>query len=186
MQLAVALDTETTGFCEPEHRLVEVYLDLVDLQARKKLYTFYRRINPLRSMPAEAQRVHGISGADLLNEQPFEVIGPVLRQVLDKAQLFVAHNAEFDFKFLNMEFDRISQPVLDLPVFCTMEKSIWAAPTGKKPSLKELCFAMEVEYDDAKAHAAAYDVEVMTECLFRGLEWGNYTLPAGPALQMAA
>lgn len=183
--LLATLDTETTGFCEPEHRIVEVYIDLVDLTKRKKIWSYKKRINPKRNMPAEAQRVHGISINDLMNEPDWETTGPVVHQILTKAQIGVAHNADFDRDFLNMEFKRIGLAPIAIPFFCTMEHGIWATPNGKKPSLMELCYACEVPYDKALAHAAEYDVDRMNECLFRGLDWGFYNLNPSSALVAA-
>lgn len=184
--ILATLDTETTGFCEPDHRIVEVYIDLIDFASRKTLLSYNKRINPKRNMPADAQRVHGISINDLLNEPDWETTGPLVRKILAKSHVIVAHNAEFDVDFLNMEFKRIGEAPLSQTVFCTMENGIWAAPTGKKPSLQELCFACEVPYDPSLAHAAEYDVQRMTDCLFRGLDWGFYNLSPAPALQVAA
>lgn len=176
--IASELDIETTGFCEPEHRIVEVRIDLVNMTAKDKpFWSYEQRINPLRNMPAEAQRVHGISGSELMDKPTWEVVGPTVHQILNKSQFFVIHNAEFDFNFLNMEFKRIGLPALTQPYVCTMENGIWAAPNGKKPSLQELCFACGVSYDPALAHAAAYDVDRMHQCFVKGLDWGFYSLP---------
>lgn len=184
--IAAALDTETTGFCEPEHRIVEVYIDLLNVPARKAIWSYEQRVNPLRNMPADAQRVHGISGSDLVNCPTWETIGPTVHKVLHKANFLVIHNAEFDVNFLNMEFKRIGLSPLAMPYVCTMESGIWAAPTGKKPSLQELCFACEVDYDPSLAHAAAYDVRKMNECFFKGLSWGFFSIPEGVEMKMAA
>lgn len=172
--IIATLDTETTGFCEPEHRLVEVYIDFVDLGTKRSLGVLNQRINPKRNMPAEAQRVHGISMSDLMNQPDWETVGPKVHAVLTKASICVAHNAHFDKGFLNMEFQRIGLPALTQPFFCTMENGIWATSSGKKPSLMELCFACDVTYDPTLAHAASYDVQRMNECLFKGMDWGFF------------
>ena len=178
MTLVCSLDTETTGFCEPDHRLVEVYIDVLNTATGKVMFSYDQRINPKRNMPAEAQRVHGIASTDLMNKPDWEEIGPKVHQVLSKIPIRVAHNAEFDQSFLNMEFKRIGLAPLTDPFFCTMEHGIWATPNGKKPSLLELCFACDVSYDPALAHAASYDVQRMNDCLLKGIAWGFYTLPA--------
>lgn len=175
--IIASTDVETTGFLEPDHRIVEVYVDLITSGDQKVIYTYEQRINPLRSMPAEAQRVHHISGAELIGKPSFEVVGPMIHKILGKADIFVAHNAQFDFGFYNQEFVRIGLTPLTTPVFCTMEEGIWASPTGKKPALRELCYAMDIEYDPSLAHAASYDVKRMNECFFRGVQWGWFTLP---------
>lgn len=184
--LIASLDTETTGLCEPDHRIVEVYIDLIDLASRKTLLSYNKRINPKRNMPAEAQRIHGISSSDLMNQPDWEEIGPLVRKIIAKSSVIVAHNAQFDVDFLNMEFKRIGEPPITQTVFCTMENGIWASPTGKKPSLQELCFACEVPYDPSLAHAADYDVGRLNECLYRGIDWGFYNLSPAPVLRAAA
>lgn len=172
-----ALDTETTGFCEPEHRIIEIHIDLVDLDKQKKIWSYDQRINPLRNIPADAQRVHGISISDVAGKPAWEQVGPLVHKILDKSQFMLIHNAEFDHKFLDMEFGRIGLPALTMPSYCTMENGIWAAPTGKKPSLQELCFACGVDYDTTDAHAADYDVDRMTQCYLKGVSWGFYDIP---------
>lgn len=186
MALGACLDIETTGLLEPEHRIVEIRIDLIDPHKRKKVWDYEQRINPERNMPAEAQRVHHISGGELLNMPNWNVVGLKVHMILNKAQFLVIHNAKFDFGFLNMEFERIGLTKLTMPVVCTMEEGIWASPTGKKPSLMELCFACGVIYDPALAHAAAYDVDRTVECFYKGLSWGFYSIPAALEQKIAA
>ena len=83
----------------------------------------------------------------------------------------------FDGPFIAAELNRIGVNVPDVHSFCTMENARWACPDGKLPRLGELCFAMGVDYDPAKAHAAEYDVQVMMDCYFKGLLRGFYQLP---------
>lgn len=184
--LIAGLDTETTGFCEPEHRIVEAYIDLYSAADRRKLWTMNQRINPLRNIPADATRVHHITNSDVADKPTWETIGPLVHKALNKAQLLVIHNAEFDYNFLNMEFARIGLPKLTMPALCTMESGIWATSNGKKPSLAELCFACDVDYNPSLAHAADYDVGVMMECFWRGLSWGFFMLPEGASLNQVA
>jgi len=78
---------------------------------------------------------------------------------------------------------------MDIPhteVFDTMTEGRWATPDGKLPKLQELCFALEVEYDTNKAHAAEYDVDVMMECLWKGIDCGFFTLPKSIRQEIAA
>lgn len=173
----VFLDTETTGFVEPEHRLVEFYGEVWDMKARQRLDLLDQRIDPKRSMPIEAQRVHNISMSDLIGQPEWPTVAPAIMAMIQGADLAVAHNAEFDREFLNMELRRIGLATPSTPWFCTMENASWATPIGKKASLSELCYAMEVPYDPSLAHAASYDVGVMRECFFRAVDWGFFTLP---------
>lgn len=170
--LIASLDTETTGFLAPDHRLIEVYIDLS--RNGKSLFTYDQRIDPQRSIPIEAQRVHKITSSDLMGKPKWEEIGPVVHKILSKADHYVIHNAEFDLGFLKQEFARIGLALPERPFTCTMEEGIWATPDGKKPRLQELCFACGVEYDPTLAHAASYDVIKMRECFFIARKWGFY------------
>ena len=173
----VGLDLETTGLFAPEHRIIEVYAGVWDSDTRKLASFINQRIDPERSIMAEAQRVHGISLLDLVGKPKFKDVAPALHGMLARADLLVAHNgAEFDLPFLNMEFKRVGLSKIETPMFDTMTAGRWATAFGKVPNLGELCFACDVSYDTSKAHAASYDVDVMMECFFKGIEWHNFEL----------
>jgi len=118
----IVLDTETTGL-DPEQgdRIVEI--GAVELWNHMPTgETWQEYINPQRSMPSDAFRMHGI-GADLLD--PPQVPEPGAVTLKDKpiferiAQAFldfvgdsrlVIHNVEFDLKFLNAELVSANLP----------------------------------------------------------------------------
>lgn len=179
MTLVCGYDIETTGLCEPEHRIIEVYAHIWDLEkgvpAAKPLYT---RINPQRNIDPAAQRVHGISLMDVASCKTWEEVASPIRRYLEAAHYGVAHNGkEFDLRFLNMEFKRVGLPELTRPVIDTMEQARWATAVGKLPSLGELAFACDVAYDPLQAHKADYDVGIMMECFMRAYRWGWFKLP---------
>lgn len=167
-------DIETTGFNTPEHRIVEVYIGLWDSDTRILVDTYFQRIDPERPIPAEAQRVHGITAADVAGKPNwFEVAGE-LRAFLRRADVIVGHNwLDFDGPFIDRELKRIGLDPVVKPVIDTTHAR-WATPNGKVPNLQELCFACEVPYDPALAHKADYDVGVMMEAFFRGIDWGFF------------
>lgn len=180
------LDIETTGFLDnPDHRIVEVYLAL--WRGRKKVAEYERRINPQRSMPLDAERVHGISGGMLLNCPTWDQLAPTIHATLSKADVYIWHNGdEFDGPFLDREFKRVGLPGLPEKLSVdTMLQGVWATHDGKKPTLKELCWTLDVPYDESLAHAAAYDVDRMVECFFKALDWGYFELPVQQAAEAA-
>lgn len=170
--LIAPLDLETTGFLEPEHRIIEVYIGL--MRTDKMVWNYEQRVNPKRPIPADAVRVHGINTSDLVGKPDWETVGPIVHKILSKADFYMAHNAEFDTGFLKQELKRIGLELPNNPVICTMNGGLWATPDGKKPNMMELCYALDVSYDKAKAHAAAYDVEKMVECYWAGRRLGFY------------
>lgn len=187
MTLIVGIDTETTGLEPGEHRIIEVCCQVYDLASRTRRINFVQRINPQRSITASAQAIHGISSADLIGCPLWEEVGPKVRLIIERCGLIVWHNGhEFDRKFLDAELERIGQKKITTPDFDTMLEARWATPVGAVPSLQALCFACDVPYDVDEAHAADYDVTVMMECFFRGLDWGFFRLPEAIAERVAA
>ncbi len=171
--LVAAIDIETTGILDPEHRILEIYIDL--LRGRNRVFSFNQRVDPGRAISAEAQRVHGITMSDLIGKPTWSTVGPAVFKVLSKASGYVWHNGdEFDGPFIHQELTRIGLHLPPRPSHDTMKLGVWATPNGKKPNLSELCFACGVPYDPALAHAADYDVHKMEECYWLGQDWGFY------------
>tara|TARA_B100002049_G_scaffold232199_1_gene210978 strand:- start:1502 stop:2065 length:564 start_codon:yes stop_codon:yes gene_type:complete len=171
-------DLETTGLDFNDHRIIEISLILYHWPSRRELLNFTRRIYPGRSIDPKAQAVHRIALEDLEGCPTFEQMAEQVNKILAKCNVLVAHNAmSFDVPFLAAELNRVKQPVpTHLSVVDTLD-SRWATPDGKKPKLMELAFALGVDYDTEQAHAAEYDVRVMMECLFRGIDMGFFALP---------
>ena len=70
----VFLDTETTGLSFRDgHKIVEIAcIETKDLIPTGKV--FHKLINPNRSMPAEAFKVHGFSEEFLKNKETFDKV----------------------------------------------------------------------------------------------------------------
>lgn len=178
-------DIETTGFMDGDaHRIVEIAMVIVDLQQVDGVWVaeqrgeFERRINPMRSIPPATTAIHGIANSDVMDCPTLDKIAPTLAAILARADLWVAHNGKwFDGPFMRREFTRCGVPLVVRPIFDTMLEGRFALPDGKVPTLGELCWALDVPYDPEKAHAALYDVQVMRDCVLRGLNLGAFSLP---------
>ena len=70
----VFLDTETTGLSFKDgHKIVEIAcIETKDLIATGKV--FHKFINPKRSMPDEAFKVHGFTEEFLRDKEPFDQV----------------------------------------------------------------------------------------------------------------
>lgn len=184
----IGADLETTGLLHPDHRVIEVYLGEWDEHGNlhRELNT---RIDPRRSIAADAQRVHGISSSMLVGCPTWEDVAKEIHDFLAGADVIVWHNGDgFDGPFLDQEFKRVGVPRIPakIPRIDSMNFR-WAMPLGEAPSLQNLCFACGVDYDLAKAHAADFDVKVMMECFFKAVKWGLVELPSpAPAAELVA
>ena len=178
VMIITGLDLETTGLdFDKGDRIIEVCLDVhrLDGDDLVRIKTITQRINPMRAISKEAQQVHNIALEDLKAAPKWEEFAPTVAKILASTDMLVIHNAAFDMPFIAGEMRRVGSPVrLDLQAFCTMENGRWATFDGKRPSLKELCWSLGVEYDATKAHGADYDTHLMMECYTKGQKLGLF------------
>lgn len=177
MTILGGIDIETTGLKQEDgERIIELCLITYDMDdpERKPILNYTQRINPRKAINARAQMVHGIALSDLAREPLWSDVAPTISDHLFDVDILIAHNMAFDGPFVAAELVRADQDIPDIQSFCTMEEGRWSTATGKKPSLRELCFACEVEYIPEEAHRAEYDVLKMMDCFFIGLDQGFY------------
>lgn len=158
----IVLDTETTGF-DPEegHKLVEIgCLELENHLPTGKVFHTY--LNPGRDVPADAVRIHGLTG-EFLKKHPFftEKVGEFLDFIGDAT--LVIHNAEFDMKFLNAELKGAGFPQLSMSrVIDTLPMARTKFP-GQPANLDALCRRFKVDNSGRKFHGALLDSELLAE-----------------------
>src|SRR5262249_3277174 len=89
-------------------RVVEIgCVEIVNLAPTGRTLHLY--LNPERDVPDEVVRVHGLTGAFLKDKPLFKDVVDQILEFFGDAPL-VAHNAEFDRKFLNAEFELVGLP----------------------------------------------------------------------------
>lgn len=162
MTRAVLFDTETTGL-EPHlgHRVIEIAaLELInDLPTGRH---FHALINPGRDIPEEATRVHGFTAAHLRDKPDFGSVASDLAAFLGEGNL-VAHNAPFDFAFLDAEFTRSGLARLDP---ARMVDTLALAKTrfpGLPNSLDALCRRFGIDLSARTTHSALLDCKLLAE-----------------------
>lgn len=158
----IVLDTETTGL-DPAggHRIVEVAcLELLNHIPTGRTYQSY--INPERDVPPDAIAVHGLS-AEFLGDKPrFAEIVDKLVEFIGDAPL-VIHNAEFDVRFLNAEFQRLARPPLGGErVVDTLQMARQKFP-GAPASLDALCRRFAIDNTTRTKHGAQLDTELLAD-----------------------
>ncbi len=162
MKRSILFDTETTGL-DPAtgDRVIEIAaLELVgDLPTGKEYRTL---LDPERDVPEEASRVHGFTRADLEGQPKFaEVVDDFLAFVGDDA--LIAHNARFDFGFLNAELRRVGRKPLDMDrMVDTLDMARERFP-GMPNSLDALCRRFGVDLSARTTHNALLDCKLLAE-----------------------
>ncbi|GEQ97493.1 DNA polymerase III subunit epsilon [Iodidimonas gelatinilytica] len=158
----IVFDTETTGLDPSQgHRLVQIgAVELIDFLPTGREYMTL--INPMRPMDPGAAAVHGITDAMLEGQPIFDAVIDDFLAFVDGANL-VAHNADFDMKFLNFELKKIQRPVLPKTRFVdTLEIARRRFP-GQKLSLDALCKRLGVDNSMREHHDALLDCQILAE-----------------------
>lgn len=162
MSRSVLFDTETTGLDPAQgDRVIEIaVLELMnDLPTGRH---FHRLIDPERDVPDEATRIHGYSRADLVGKPRFAEIADDLMAFLGDG-ILIAHNAPFDFGFLNAEFARLSLAPLDpARMLDTLAMARVRFP-GMPNSLDALCRRFEIDLSARASHNALLDCRLLAE-----------------------
>lgn len=109
-EIEVVLDVETTGLDYTRERIIE--FAAVKLEDGKIVDTFETLINPHQHIRKSSQAIHGISEEDLEGAPEEEEIYPKIFEFLEGATI-VAHNAIFDFSFLNRASKRLYNKPLE-------------------------------------------------------------------------
>jgi DNA polymerase III subunit epsilon len=112
----VVVDLETTGGSPRESMITEV--GAVRLLGGERLGTFQALVDPGESIPPFISHLTGIDDFLVRGEPPIEAVLPAFLEFA-RGAVFVAHNARFDFSFLNENLGRLDYPVLDGPPVCT-------------------------------------------------------------------
>ncbi|MBM3542969.1 MAG: DNA polymerase III subunit epsilon [Alphaproteobacteria bacterium] len=156
----IVLDTETTGLDPYEgHRLVEIgCVELVNGIPTGRVW--HAHVNPEREVPYEAFEVHGLSLEFLRDKPRFGEIADDMLGFIEGAML-VAHNAAFDFAFLNAELERVARPLLRWDrVVDTLALARRRHP-GAPCSLDALCKRYGIDLSERETHGALLDCRLL-------------------------
>ena len=162
MLRSVLFDTETTGLDPASgHRIIEIAaLELVrDLPSGRR---FHALIHPDRDIPDDAIRIHGITLDRLVGKPRFAGVVDALLEFFGDVSL-VAHNAPFDFGFVNAELKLAGKPPLDRD---RMVDTLAMAKTrfpGLPNSLDALCRRFGIDLSERTSHNALLDCRLLAE-----------------------
>ena len=158
----IVFDTETTGL-DPigGDRVIEIAaIEIINDKLTDNSFHVY--INPERDIPDSAFRVHGISRDFLLDK-------PIFCQVIDQFIEFIgedpiiAHNAEFDLKFINEELRRAGRSSLEKNVVIDTLALARQKHPGAANSLDALCTRYGIDRSRRTKHGALIDTEILAE-----------------------
>ena len=158
----IVFDTETTGLSPVGgDRMVEI--GCIEMIGRVETGRhFHCYFNPERQMPSEAEAVHGLSDIFLSDKPLFSNKAEELLEFIGDAPL-VAHNASFDFGFLNHELERCGRPAVCMTRMVDTLLLARSRHPGAKHSLDALCTRYGVDRSQRVKHGALLDAQLLAQ-----------------------
>lgn len=158
----IIFDTETTGF-DPltGDRMVEI--GCIEMVGRVMTgITYHAYFNPQRAMPSAAEQVHGLSDRFLSDKPLFAQKAEELIAFLGDSPL-VAHNASFDFGFLNNELQLCGLVPVSMERMVDTVALARVRHPGAKLSLDALCTRYGIDRSHRVKHGALLDAELLAQ-----------------------
>ncbi|WP_334328683.1 helicase C-terminal domain-containing protein [Companilactobacillus sp. HBUAS59699] len=150
------VDLETTNANWHDNgRIIQFGCALIEDGEIVKIYN--QKINPQVPIPSRITALTGLSDEDVRDSPTFEEMAPKIFKLL-KNKIFIAHNVNFDFTFLNREFNRIGMNELNVKAIDTVELSQILFPTVSSYKLQDLTGYLSIEHDNP--HSADSDALV--------------------------
>ena len=158
----IVFDTETTGLNPASgDRMVEI--GCVEIYNRVETGRhFHAYFFPERDMPHDAELVHGLSAAFLSDKPLFSESAEALLDFLEDSPL-VAHNAGFDFGFLNFELERCGRPAVSMTRMVDTLTLARSKHPGAKHSLDALCMRFGIDRSHRIKHGALLDAQLLAQ-----------------------
>ena len=184
-------DTETGGINPLYNDILQLSYQIVNLNTR----TVEKEVNHYFPWPEDKRRVqwgaiqvNGLTEAYLATKTLSERYDAVMEFYDDMAecQYIVAHNGDFDRKFIDATASREGIPTTFKKwktMIDTMKTTtnLCCIPCRKKegykwPKLIELAEFLEIDTDDINLHDSSADVELTKRCFMTLVDDGFYTL----------
>lgn len=159
----ICFDTETTGL-DPlsGDKLVEIgAVELINHLPTG--VTFHEYINPERDVPEEVVKVHGLTNEFLADKPTFAQIAQKWVDFIGDDGIFVAHNAEFDMKFINHELQMCGYQTYEWDrVVDTLAIARSEFPRMRN-NLDALCKRFNIDNSARTFHGALLDAQLLSE-----------------------
>jgi DNA polymerase-3 subunit epsilon len=158
----IIFDTETTGLNPAGgDRMVEI--GCVEIFNRVETGRhFHAYFNPDRDMPFEAEMVHGLTNLFLSDKPRFGERAEELLEFIEDSPL-VAHNAGFDFGFLNHELERCGRVTVGMHRMVDTLTIARSRHPGAKHSLDALCMRFGIDRSHRVKHGALLDAQLLAQ-----------------------
>ena len=165
----IFLDTETTGLSFIDgHKIVEIAcIETKDLIVTGRV--FHKLINPKRSVPEEAFKIHGFSQEFLSDKETFDQVSDEFLEFINDKKIII-HNASFDLGFLDGELGLIQKKKINKKLVIDSLEIARNKFPGTTNSLDALCKRFNIDLSRRTKHNALLDCELLREAYINLLD----------------
>lgn len=157
------VDLETTGTnLKNGDRIIQIGCVLVS--NNQIINHFQTNINPRMPIPMPIEQLTGITNTAVNGAPLFDDVAATIYSLLS-GTIFVAHNVNFDFPFLNVELEKAGFPALTIPAIDTVTLSQILFPTAQSFRLRDLTSYLNIAHDSP--HSADSDASATGKLLIK-------------------
>ncbi len=163
------VDLETTGGSPLDHAITEI--GAVTYRGGERLASFQALVDPMQPIPNYVAHLTGIDDSLVSGQPPIEQILPSFLEFV-RGAVFVAHNARFDFGFVNVNLERLEYEPLPGPAVCTAKlarRVVWP----DVPNVRLQTLSRYFRTRATPVHRALADAEATGEVLQGLLDLGG-------------
>jgi len=174
------IDTATTGVSKHRGKITEIAIYKHD--GKQVIDEFVSLINPETSIPHDISRLTGITNQMVADAPRFYEVAKRILEITEDS-VFVAHNVNFDYGFIEEEFDRLGYD-FRLKKMCTVKQSRALIPGHRSYSLGKLTTELGINLEGR--HRAAGDAKATVKLfeLLYAID-PNFGLKLKPEIQLS-
>lgn len=171
-EILMVVDTETTGVDSKKDKVFEIGYVMVEFNAESgKIFRVIDRVSELQDpgfpLPQEIIEITGVNDEDLKGKK-FD--RQKIESDIAKADLIIAHNSNFDRKFLEREFSSFANKSW----ICSLDQGPWDEMHIGTKKLEFIAYAVGGIFYEA--HRALTDTEALLEILSKSTPSGTTVL----------
>jgi DNA polymerase-3 subunit epsilon len=155
------VDIEATGGNHIKGKIIEIAIYIYD--GEKVIDEFSTLINPETNIDWYVTKLTKITNSMVKDAPKFREVAQQISDLV-KGNIFVAHDVDFDYKFLKAELKKAGFDINE-PKVCTLQLSQKHMPDSESYSLGKLCDSLEIPIPPETRHRAGGDAFATTKLL---------------------
>jgi len=155
------VDIEATGGNHIKGRIIEIAIYIYD--GKNIIDEYATLVNPETKIDWYVTKLTGITNKMVKDSPKFAEVAQKIADLVE-GNIFVAHDVDFDYKFLKAELQKATYDINE-PKVCTVVLSKKHLPDAPSYSLGNLCESLDIVIPKEDRHRAAGDALATTKLL---------------------